>query len=64
LTRAFVTGGRDFLLTTARRAMTNFAARTCRRRPFRASCLADVIPAEVITTLAVIEQNSTTKISS
>ena len=52
----FVTGGRDFLLTTARRAMDELRNANVPSAAFPGELLADVIPAEVITTLAVIEQ--------
>ncbi len=52
----FVTGGRDFLLATARRAMDELRTANVPSAAFPGELLADVIPAEVITTLAVIEQ--------
>src|SRR6202011_6224996 len=52
----FVTGGRDFLLTTARRAMDDLRNANVPSAAFPGELLADVVPAEVITTLAVIEQ--------
>jgi hypothetical protein len=52
----FVTGGRDFLLTTARRAMDELRNANVPSAAFPGELLADVIPAEVIATLAVIEQ--------
>ena len=52
----FVTGGKDFLLTTARRAMDELRSANVPSAAFPDELLADVIPAEVITTLAVIEQ--------
>lgn len=52
----FVTGGRDFLLATARRAMDELRDANLPSAAFPDESLADVIPAEVITTLAVIEQ--------
>jgi len=52
----FVTGGRDFLLTTARRAMDELRDANVPSAAFPGELLADVIPAEVIATLAVIEQ--------
>jgi hypothetical protein len=51
-----VTGGRDFLLTTARRAIDELRNANVPSAAFPGELLADVIPAEVITTLAVIEQ--------
>jgi hypothetical protein len=52
----FVMGGRDFLLTTARRALDELRSSKVPSAAFPGELLADVIPAEVITTLAVIEQ--------
>ena len=52
----FVTGGKDFLLTTARRALDELRNANVPSEAFSGELLADVIPAEVITTLAVIEQ--------
>jgi hypothetical protein len=52
----FVTGGRDFLLTTARRAMDELRNANVPSAAFPGELLTDVIPAEVIATLAVIEQ--------
>ncbi len=52
----FVSGGKDFLLTTARRAMDELRSENVPSAAYPGELLADVIPAEVITTLAVIEQ--------
>jgi hypothetical protein len=52
----FITGGRDFLLATARRSMDELRVANVPSMAFPGELLADVIPAEVITTLAVIEQ--------
>jgi hypothetical protein len=52
----FVTGGKDFLLATARRSMDELRDAKVPSLAFPGELLADVIPAEVITTLAVIEQ--------
>jgi hypothetical protein len=52
----FVTGGKDFLLATARRAMDELRNANVPSAAFPGELLADVIPPEVITTLAVIEQ--------
>ena len=52
----FVTGGRDFLLATARRSMDELRDAKVPSLAFPGELLADVIPPEVITTLAVIEQ--------
>jgi hypothetical protein len=53
---SFVTGGRDFLLATARRAMDELRDAKVPSLAFPGELLGDVIPAEVISTLAVIEQ--------
>jgi len=53
---SFVTGGRDFLLSTARRAVEELRAAKAPGKAFPGELLADVVPPEVITTLAVIEQ--------
>jgi hypothetical protein len=53
---SFVTGGKDFLLATARRSMDELRDAKVPSLAFPGELLADVIPAEVITTLAVIEQ--------
>jgi len=52
----FVTGGRDFLLATARHALDELRSANVPSAAFPGELLADVIPAELITTLAVIEQ--------
>jgi len=52
----FVTGGKDFLLTTARGAMDELRSENVPSAAYPGELLADVIPAEVIATLAVIEQ--------
>jgi hypothetical protein len=52
----FVSGGRDFLLATARRAIDDLRAAQVPSIAYPGELLADVVPAEVITTLAVIEQ--------
>ena len=52
----FVSGGRDYLLTTARKAAAELRAAGVPSAAFPGELLADVIPTEVITTLAVIEQ--------
>jgi hypothetical protein len=52
----FIMGGKDFLLTTARRAMDELRNANVPSEAFPGELLADVIPAEVIATLAVIEQ--------
>jgi hypothetical protein len=52
----FVSGGRDFLLSMARKAIDELRAAKAPGRAFPGELLADIVPAEVITTLAVIEQ--------
>jgi hypothetical protein len=52
----FVAGGTDFLLATARRSMDELRQAKVPSLAFPGELLADVIPPEVITTLAVIEQ--------
>ena len=56
LDRKLVTGGKDFLLATARRSMDELRAEKVPSLAFPGELLAEVIPPEVITTLAVIEQ--------
>lgn len=52
----FIAGGRDFLLETARSAIGELRSANVPSEAFPGELLADVIPAEVISTLAVIEQ--------
>jgi Na+-transporting methylmalonyl-CoA/oxaloacetate decarboxylase gamma subunit len=52
----FVSGGKEFLLSTARAANEELRAAGVPSAAYPAELLADVVPAEVITTLAVIEQ--------
>ena len=52
----FVAGGQEFLLSTARKAIEDLRLAQAPARAFPGELLADVVPAEVITTLAVIEQ--------
>jgi hypothetical protein len=52
----FVSGGKEFLLDTARRAIEELRLARAPSVAFPGQLLADVVPAEVITTLAVIEQ--------
>ena len=52
----FVSNGKDFLLATARKAIGDLRAAAVPSAAFAGELLADVVPAEVITTLAVIEQ--------
>ncbi len=53
---AFVKSGKNYLLTTARKAIEELREAKVPSAAFRGELLADVIPAQVITTLAVIEQ--------
>jgi hypothetical protein len=52
----FVSNGRKFLLTTAQKAIDELRVARAPSVAFPGELLADVVPAEVITTLAVIEQ--------
>lgn len=52
----FVNDGTEFLLATARRAIDDLRAARAPSAAFPGSLLADVVPAEVLATLAVIEQ--------
>jgi hypothetical protein len=52
----FVSGGKEFLLGTARRAIEELRAAKAPSIAYPGELLADIVPAEVITTLAVIEQ--------
>jgi hypothetical protein len=56
----FVSGGKDFLLSTARKAIDDLRKTGAPSRAFPGELLADVVPAEVIATLAVIEQTDDT----
>ncbi len=58
---SFVSGGKEFLLATARRAIEELRLAKAPSRAFPGELLADVVPAEVITTLAVIEQTDDTE---
>ncbi len=53
---AFVSGGREFLVRTARKAIEELRAAKVPSAAFPGELLADAIPLQVITTLAVIEQ--------
>jgi hypothetical protein len=53
---AFVSGGREFLVTTAGKAIEDLRRAQVPSAAFPGELLADVIPPQVITTLAVIEQ--------
>jgi hypothetical protein len=52
----FVSNGKDYLMATARRALDELRKAGAPSTAFPGKSLADVVPAEVITTLAVIEQ--------
>jgi len=52
----FVSGGKEFLLSTARRAIEELRLARAPSVAFPGVLLADVVPAAVLTTLAVIEQ--------
>jgi hypothetical protein len=52
----FVAGGRDYLLSTARQAVEDLRAARVPSRAYPGMLMADVVPPEVITTLAIIEQ--------
>jgi hypothetical protein len=52
----FVSGGKEFLVATARQAIEELRLAKVPSAAFRGELLADVIPLQVITTLAVIEQ--------
>jgi hypothetical protein len=53
---AFVSGGKEFLVSTARKAMEDLRHAKVPSAAFPGELLADAIPLQVITTLAVIEQ--------
>jgi hypothetical protein len=52
----FVAGGKEFLMSTARQAIEELRAAEVPSRAFPGELLADSVPLQVITTLAVIEQ--------
>ena len=52
----FVSGGKDFLVATAGKALEELRLAKVPSRAFPGELLADVIPSQVVTTLAVIEQ--------
>jgi hypothetical protein len=52
----FVSGGKGFLLDTARRAIEELRVARAPSVAFPGELLADIVPAEVLATLAVIEQ--------
>src|SRR5207344_1366705 len=51
-----VSGGKDYLLATANQAIEELRLASAPSVAFPGRLLADIVPAEVITTLAVIEQ--------
>jgi len=51
-----VSGGKEYLLSTARKAIDELRQASAPSMAFPGKLLADIVPAEVITTLAVIEQ--------
>jgi hypothetical protein len=53
---AFVSGGKEFLVATATRALEELRLAKVPSAAFPGEVLADVIPPQVVTTLAVIEQ--------
>jgi hypothetical protein len=53
---AFVSGGKEFLVGTARKALEELRHSAVPSAAFPGELMADVIPVQVITTLAVIEQ--------
>ena len=52
----FVSGGKEYLLSTARKAIEDLRLAKAPSVAFPGELLADTVPAEVLTTLAVIEQ--------
>lgn len=56
----FVSGGREFLLATARKGIEELRTARVPSIAFPGELLADVVPPELITTLAVIEQTDDT----
>ena len=54
--RGFVTAGKQFLLATAQKAVDELRSAKVPSAAFPGDLLADVVPAEVVATLAVIEQ--------
>ena len=53
---AFVSSGKEFLLTTAHKAIEELRLAQVPSAAFRGELLADVVPPQLVTTLAVIEQ--------
>lgn len=56
----FVSGGKEFLIATARQAIEELRVAQVRSAAFPGELLADSIPVSVVTTLAVIEQTDDT----
>lgn len=56
----FISGGREFLLSTARKAIDELRQANVPSTAYPGELLADTVPPEVITTLAVIEQTDDT----
>jgi hypothetical protein len=52
----FISGGKDYLLSTARKALDELRQANAPSLAYPGELLADIVPPEVITTLAVIEQ--------
>jgi hypothetical protein len=52
----FVSGGKEFLVATAGKALAELRLAQVPSRAFPGELLADVVPSQVVTTLAVIEQ--------
>jgi hypothetical protein len=52
----FVSGGKEFLVATATKALAELRLAQVPSRAFPGELLADVVPSQVVTTLAVIEQ--------
>jgi hypothetical protein len=57
----FISNGREYLLSTAARALVELRAAQVPSLAYPGVLLADVVPAEVVTTLAVIEQTDDTE---
>ena len=56
----FVSGGKEYLLSTARLAIEELRQAKAPSKAYPGELLADIVPAEVIATLAVIEQTDDT----
>lgn len=57
----FISNGREYLLATAARALAELRAAQVPSLAYPGELLADIVPAEVVTTLAVIEQTDDTE---